>query len=287
MKMLALSLALVFVPAAPAQTVWYVDANGCSGSGDGSAAAPFCAIQEGIVAASDGDTVVVLPGLYLENLNYLGKAIRVRSDADGDPLTHDPVPAATVVDGQAAASVVVFDQGEGAGAVLEGFTLTNGGGSRYGGGVRCQGASPTITGNVIVGNVANEVNGPIDEGGFGGGVYCEYGAPTITGNTISDNEAVAQGKSRGQGGGIYCRDASPSISGNVLERNHATWVGSGIYVYGGVRDDLRERPRRQRRVATRAAASCSSTRRTRSSTTSFARIVRDTAAASRATARAA
>ena len=79
---------------ASAQTTWYVDDDAPSDPGagdptisdpneDGSAAHPFDAIQEGINAAVNGDTVLVLDGEYTgvgnRALGFDGRLITVRS----------------------------------------------------------------------------------------------------------------------------------------------------------------------------------------------------------------
>lgn len=178
-------------------------------------------IQDAIAAAVDGDTVLVAPGTYVENLDFLGRAITVRSDADGDPATHDPVPDTTIVDGNQAGSVVMFQNGEGLDSVLEGFTITNGSGTLYdvsgitsltGGGVYCNGASPTILGNKITANGAN----------YGAGMFMVQGsAALIRSNTISANKA--SGRSNSYGAGICCiEDGLPRIEGNEISGNSAT-----------------------------------------------------------------
>ena len=94
----------------------------------GPAGADFTTIQEAILAASAGDTVLVKPGLYViaEPLSFQGKAITVRGE-DG--------PAETVVQMRETptdplrASVVIFENGEGPDSVLEGLTLTGGRGT--------------------------------------------------------------------------------------------------------------------------------------------------------------
>ena len=74
-------------------------------------------IQAAINAAHNGDTVLVAPGTYRENINFNGKAISVTS-SDG--------AAVTIVDGGGNASVVTFDSSETSQAVLNGFTIQNG-----------------------------------------------------------------------------------------------------------------------------------------------------------------
>ena len=52
-------------------------------------------IQSAIIAASEGDIIVAEPNIYYENINFLGKAITVRSVEPNDAN----VVAATVIDG--------------------------------------------------------------------------------------------------------------------------------------------------------------------------------------------
>lgn len=167
----------------------------------------YQSIQDAIDEVLDGDTVLVFPGTYIEHINFLGKAITVKSDSG---------PRVTVIDGnhEWASGVVKFNSGEGSDSVLSGFTVRNGY-SNFGGGVFCDGSSPTIRGNIV------SVNEAYDEGG---GIYCSDSHPAITSNTI-------QGNSAGQeGGGIYCRnDSSPTITSNTITGNTALYEGGGIF----------------------------------------------------------
>src|SRR5258708_32830202 len=103
-------------------------------------------IQAGINAASSGDTVLVAPGTYVENINFSGKAIT---------LTSSGGPAVTIIDGNHNGTVVTFNHSETASSVLSGFTIQNGFQSGFfGAGITVSAASPTITSNVIARNHA-------------------------------------------------------------------------------------------------------------------------------------
>ncbi len=104
-------------------------------------------IQAGINAAENGDTVLVAPGTYTENINFSGKAITVKSSGGAK---------ATIIDGGQAGSVVTFDSGEGLTSVLHGFTIQNGNAADFGGGVYIDSASPTVVANIVSGNRAGD-----------------------------------------------------------------------------------------------------------------------------------
>jgi hypothetical protein len=65
-----------------------------------------------INVAEDGDVIIIHPGTYYENINFLGKAITLR----GTDPTDSSVVAATIIDGNQADRVVTFDHDEGPGS---------------------------------------------------------------------------------------------------------------------------------------------------------------------------
>jgi hypothetical protein len=166
-------------------------------------------IQAGINAAKNGDTVLVAPGTYMENINFKGKAITVTS-SNG--------PKLTIIDGNKAGPCATFNSGETVKSVLKGFTLTNGvGPGPYytdGGGVAIGYSSPTVTGNVIAGNVGNN----------GGGIGSSFGSPVITHNVIRHNKAA-------MGAGIFIGGAS--TPGAVVTRNIIKSNTTYDYYFGG------------------------------------------------------
>lgn len=91
----------------------YVDANG---------SADFETIQEAIDNSNNGDEIVVAEATYVENINFVGKNIILRST---DP-NNSAVVAATIIDGNDANSVVTFSGTEDSNCVLTGFTITGG-----------------------------------------------------------------------------------------------------------------------------------------------------------------
>ncbi len=197
-------------------TTLYVDSS-VSQSGNGlSWETALKTIQEGIDAASEGDTVTAAEGLYAENIRFNGKNIVLTSTDPLDPAVVD----STIIDGNRAGSVVTFAGTEDESCVISGFTIRNGEamvpiGKTYGGGIY-GGTFPfapppegrtraTIRNNVITDCFADR----------GGGISCCDGL--IQNNTISQNSA-------GRGGGlIYCNGL---IEGNAVTGNHSYGEGA-------------------------------------------------------------
>ncbi len=172
-------------------------------------------IQAGINAARNGDTVLVAPGTYFENINFSGKSINVKS-ASGSKVT--------IIDGGHANSVVTFNTGEGPKSLLRGFTIQNGNSSFYGGGILVSFASPSIIGNVINNNVAC----------LGGGISLETSAALVQGNTVSNNNL--SNCLGGSGGGISvggsAANGGPHIIGNAIQNNSSSGEGGGVALNG-------------------------------------------------------
>ena len=174
--------------------------------------ADYPTIQQAINAAVDGDTVLAAAGTYVENINFLGKAITVTSESGAQ---------ATVVDGNRNGSpVVTINSHEGPQSVLRGFTIRNGR-SADGGGILIRVASPTIEHNIVTDNAASA----------GGGIAIIFASPIIQSNVITKNRAGAGGGIGG--GGISILVGNPRILNNVISENALlAAAGGGISIFG-------------------------------------------------------
>jgi hypothetical protein len=172
-------------------------------------------IQAGIEVATDGDTVLVAPGTYNEQIDFLGKAITVRSRDGAEVTIIDSEGESTWVDWPYG-PVVRMIGGEGADTVLQGFTVTGGqagsAGSAGYSGIWCEGLAPTIRDCIVSGN----------SGGLGGGVL---GNARLERCTIRDNDALPYG----EGGGVH---GQPTLIDCVVNGNRSGGVGGGIFAAG-------------------------------------------------------
>ncbi len=180
----------------------------------------FNTIQAGIDASEQGDTVLVAPGVYVENITFPAWEIALGSMFF---LTSDSTMIdSTIIDGNQNGSTVLFTNLGDLNSVLTGFTITNGNGAeygrnKYGGGVLIHNSNPTVTNNKIIQNTAR----------FGGGVYFEDVSHAIFhDNVIRMNNVTLQESSEGGGIAIHTCD-SIMIRNCVIEANAVSITGSG------------------------------------------------------------
>lgn len=188
-------------------------------------------IQNAINASVSGDTVAVAPGIYFENINFRGKNIMVTSlyylSGDTNYVYNTIINGSQPVNADTA-SCVIINSGEDSTAVLQGFTITGGHGTKWtdehgagvyreGGGILIAYSAPVIQHNLIVGNQAMSLTGVISSGG--GGIRAGDGNPKILNNTISHNQAR------------YGEAIVLNYSGGVI-RNNLICYNSGGSQYG-------------------------------------------------------
>jgi len=175
--------------------------------------AAYPTIQAAIDDAWNGDTILVADGTYFgegnTEIDFRGKAITIRSENG---------PQSCIIDCRRQGRALHFHSGEGREAVLEGFTIINGGNEEYGGGIRCVASSPTIRNCILRGNSAMQ---------YGGGLCNSYGSsPTIVGCTFEDN-SCSSARIVGRGGAMANRqNSSPTVQ-------HCTFIGNSAGYTGG------------------------------------------------------
>ncbi|MBN1391804.1 MAG: PQQ-binding-like beta-propeller repeat protein [Sedimentisphaerales bacterium] len=174
--------------------------------------ADFNNIQAAINAANNGDTIIVADGTYIgsanRNIDFLGKAITVRSQKGTQNC---------IIDAQNAGRGFYFHNNEISNSVIDGFTIKNGSRSR-GGGIYCQGSSPTIRSCRIIQNSTST---------YGGGICSFTGSPLIANCEFDKNFASTHG------GAIYFYQGSPVVNNCTFADNSEEGSPSGcVHCYG-------------------------------------------------------
>jgi len=182
-------------------------------------------IQLGIDASSDGDTVLVQPDIYYENINFNGHNITLGSlfimTGDTSYISQ------TVIDGSQNGTVVIFESGESSFSRITGFMIVNGSGTFFeeyidipgywhsymaGGAILCNNSSPIIS----------YCNLSFNSTDRGGGVHCRESTAEILYCSIHSNTADT-------GGGINGDNSYLFINCNLIEDNIG-YLGGGIYL---------------------------------------------------------
>ena len=203
----------------------------------------YTTIQNAIVAAEDGDQVIVSPGTYTECINFLGKEITVASlyytTQDTSYISQ------TVIDAGNDGRVIEFSSSEDSLSIVCGFSLINGFAGK-GAGILCDEASPYIHHVIIEDCAATSQSG--------GGIYCENNAEPIIdhitirnnwayqrggglaawngGNIVMTNSQVINNAALVFGGGIFCLDTIMRLENVLIKDNISENDGGGIYLHG-------------------------------------------------------
>jgi hypothetical protein len=201
-------------------------------------------IQEGINSAQQGDTVLVDEGTYYENIKFKGKSIIVASkfilDHNPDHILNTIINGSMVTNPDSA-SCVIFN-GEDSNAVLQGFTLTEGGGTIYflsdlktttkydgkitveGGGIFFNESNATVKNNLIINNHANAIRGYNYNGGGGISTFCSN--PKIYNNIIINNRTISANGTYAYAAGIVLNESQGVIRNNIIYHNTTTGRGA-------------------------------------------------------------
>jgi hypothetical protein len=153
----------------------------------------YTTIQQAVDASIDGDTVLVWPGTYYENVYCEEKNITIGS--------------LTLTTGNASYIQQTIINGNNTGSCFEifncqtkitinGFTLKHGSGTWYG--YIC-----------------------------GGSAFILYSSVNIYNCIISENKVT------GNGGGIFCKESNVFVSNVTIKYNHAYKTGGGLYILNG------------------------------------------------------
>lgn len=240
---------LLLIPNAQAR-VWYVK---YAAPGNGSSwASAFGSISAAVNAASVGDEVWVAAGQYTPFTISTG--IGVYGGFAGTETSRGArhlYSNVSIIDGggsiNSVSAVTISAPVTDPPAVLDGFTIRNGGGtflaqvlcardciylgSFSGGGVIVTRGAPLISHNTITSNNIDHAPGsPWNYlPGSGGGIYVQSGSPTIADNVISNNVVSSNDGVIGsaEGGGIAISQGSALVVNNTVVHNAAS-VGAAV-----------------------------------------------------------
>jgi len=187
-------------------SVMYVSTIGSDLTGDGSMSNPFYSIQKGINLSKDKDTLLVVAGVYKENIDFTGKNISILGENR----------FRTIIDGDSSGTVVTIDSGEDSTAAFRGFTIRNGI-AKMGGGIKVTNKSNPVISHLLVSHNRSHVDG--------GGIYINDSRASLSYVIIRENN------SDGVAGGLYIGDGSEvTLNYSQFINNVAAVRGGGIFI---------------------------------------------------------
>jgi parallel beta-helix repeat protein len=196
-----LALAGMLIPmqatAAAASSTLYVGGAGCSPSGPGTQAQPFCTISQAAAVAASGQTVLVSSGTYTENVTPANSGVA------GSPITFQAAPGATVTVTGATHAFTVSSRSW---ITISGFTVT---GTTSSGIYLWNSSNITLSGNTVT------ASGQRVQGANAVGIYVgSTNNSTLFGNQVDNNSAQ----------GIYLTQGSAGVT---VDSNEASFNAYG------------------------------------------------------------
>ena len=167
----------------------------------------FKTIQEAVDAAKPGDTVLVEPGTYTENV-VVNKPLTITGNA-------------TVNAADSSKDVFLLAS---PGIHIDGLTITGGEtGVDVAGVASCVLTNITAHGNVFAVYLANTTNSDVSHNNLannGYGVYCDYASSNMIANNIATGETGGGGNASFSDGIYMYYSGSNTVSNNDLSANH-------------------------------------------------------------------
>ena len=201
-----LALVALFCPAVSLADTVYVDYDGF--------ASPYTRIQQGIDAASDGDTVLVMAS-YGGPATFRGAGNRAL-DFGGKNITLSVLGGQQIsIDCESVDRAILLSTGTDSTSHITGFTFLNGHATDGGGAIRCDSSSPRISDCVFRDNSAPD----------GGAIMLTQGPTRITNCVFYGNSAS------NHGGSVYAADSDVTVSGCTFSDNDAV-RGGGLAMVG-------------------------------------------------------
>jgi hypothetical protein len=205
---------------------------------DGPPACDYATIQAAVDAASDGDVIKVVGGVYtgvqqrdgVTQVVYINKSLTIQG---GYTLTNqavaDPAAYPVTLDAQGQGRVIYAVPAipdESISLTIEGLRLVGGDADSHsvsswswnGGGMYVASATLTLKNSQLLSNSALY---------YGGGLYLESSAAEFRGNSISNNWAECGG------GGLYQIDSEATFIDNTFSSNEALFIYRYLYADGG------------------------------------------------------
>ena len=189
--------------------VWYVGELGDDLS-DGSIETPYLTIQRAVEACVNGDTIRLMPGVYIEQVDFNSKFIVLESrtyELSDYSVTNETVITSPEIGG----SCMELIGQDASNIEIRGITFS-GGQSQIGGGLYIENSSPILSGIIVENNTAE----------VGGGIY-------LNDSDVQFNDVIIKNNGANFGGGIYSTGSNPNLISSSIDSNIAYW-GAGIYL---------------------------------------------------------